>query len=130
MDVGWAIDSVQETTLVINALNMAVTDRQPASGGVLHSDRGSQFTSWAFTQKLAEAGLAPSMGSVGSAHDNAMMESFWARMQVELLNRRRWKARILWRIQSTTTSKITTRSEDTALWGCSPLRSLRINTCQ
>ncbi len=94
MIVGWAIDSIQETKLVINALNMAVAARRPANGSVLHSDRGSQFTSWAFTQKVTDAGLAPSMGSVGSAHDNAMMESFWARMQVELLNRRRWKTRI------------------------------------
>jgi transposase InsO family protein len=61
---------------------------------VIHSDRGSQFASWAFSQKVKEAGLAPSMGSVGSAYDNAMMESFWGRMQVELLNRKKRKTRI------------------------------------
>jgi putative transposase len=54
----------------------------------------AQFTSWAFRQKLRDAGIAPSMGAVGSAFDNAMMESFWGRMQVELFNRRRWKTRI------------------------------------
>ena len=53
-----------------------------------------QFTSWAFSRKVRDAGLAPSMGAVGSAYDNAMVESFWGRMQVELFNRKRWKTRI------------------------------------
>jgi transposase InsO family protein len=53
-----------------------------------------QFTSWAFSQKVKDAGLAPSMGAVGSAYDNAMVESFWGRMQVELFNRKRWKTRV------------------------------------
>jgi transposase InsO family protein len=54
----------------------------------------AQFTSWAFSQNVRDAGLAPSMGAVGSPYDNAVVESFWGRMQVELLNRRRWKTRI------------------------------------
>jgi transposase InsO family protein len=54
----------------------------------------AQFTSWAFSQRVRDAGIAPSMGAVGSPYDNAMVESFWGRMQVELLNRRRWKTRI------------------------------------
>jgi putative transposase len=92
--VGWPIDSTQSTNLVLNALGMA-TQRRPARDGlVMHSDRGVQFTSWAFSQRLRDAGIAPSMGAVGSAFDNAMMESFWGRMQVELFNRRRWKTRI------------------------------------
>jgi len=78
----------------MNALGMATAKRHPDGELVIHSDRGAQFTSWAFSQKVKEAGLAPSMGSVGSAYDNAMMESFWGRMQVELLNRKRWKTRI------------------------------------
>jgi phosphoglycolate phosphatase-like HAD superfamily hydrolase len=53
-----------------------------------------QFASWVFSQKVTEAGLAPSVGAVGAPFDNAMVEAFWARMQVELLNRRRWKTRI------------------------------------
>ena len=53
-----------------------------------------QFTSWAFSRKVRDAGIAPSMGAVGSAYDNAMVESFWGRMQVELFNRKRWKTRI------------------------------------
>lgn len=92
--VGWSIDSSQTTALVTNALGMAVSERRPGDGSIIHSDRGAQFTSWAFSHKVRSAGLAPSMGSVGSAHDNAMMESFWARMQVELFNRRSWKTRI------------------------------------
>jgi putative transposase len=92
--VGWSIDSTQTTTLVLNALGMA-TQRCPQRDGlVIHSDRGAQFTSWAFSKNVRDAGIAPSMGAVGSAYDNALMESFWARVQVELLNRRRWKTRI------------------------------------
>jgi putative transposase len=54
----------------------------------------TQFTSWAFSRKVRDAGIAPSMGAVGSAYDNAMVESFWGRMQVELFNRKRWKTQI------------------------------------
>ncbi len=53
-----------------------------------------QFTSWAFTQRAKDSGLLPSMGSVGDAYDNAVIESFWGRMQTELLNRQRWNTRI------------------------------------
>lgn len=72
----------------------ATNRRDRAEGLVIHSDRGVQFTSWAFSQKVRDAGLAPSMGAVGSAYDNAMVESFWGRMQVELFNRKRWITRI------------------------------------
>lgn len=92
--VGWSIDSTQTTSLVLNALGMATQRRPSRDGLVMHSDRGVQFTSWAVSQKLRDAGISPSMGAVGSAFDNAMMESFWGRMQVELFNRRRWKTRI------------------------------------
>lgn len=92
--VGWAIDSTQTTGLVLNALGMATQRRDPQDGLVIHSDRGVQFTSWAFSQHVRDAGIAPSMGAVGAPADNAMIESFWGRMQVELFNRRRWKTRI------------------------------------
>ena len=92
--VGWAIDSTQTTTLVLNALGMAIRRRTGQDGLVIHSDRGVQFTSWAFSQNVRDAGLAPSMGAVGSPYDNAMVESFWGRMQVELFNRQHWKTRI------------------------------------
>jgi putative transposase len=53
-----------------------------------------QFASWAFTQRAKASGLLPSMGIIGDAYDNAVIESFWARMQTELLDRRRWKTRV------------------------------------
>uniref|UniRef100_UPI000A8BE657 integrase core domain-containing protein n=1 Tax=Rhodococcus globerulus TaxID=33008 RepID=UPI000A8BE657 len=54
----------------------------------------AQFTSWAFTRRAHDSGLVPSMGSIGDCYDNAVIESFWGRMQTELLNRKRWKTRI------------------------------------
>jgi putative transposase len=92
--VGWSIDSVQDAQLVVNALDMAIGQRSAKRGSIVHADHGVQFTSWAFTNKVRQAGLMPSFGSVGDAFDNAMMESFWSSMQIELLDRRRWKTRI------------------------------------
>ncbi len=60
----------------------------------MHADHGVQFTSWAFGDKIRAAGLMPSFGSVGDGLDNAMMESFWSSMQIELLNRKMWKTRL------------------------------------
>jgi putative transposase len=92
--VGWSIDSHQASSLVTNALAMAISSRIPPAGTVIHSDHGSQFTSWAFSERVRQAGLVPSMGTVGDAFDNAVIESFWARLQTELLNRKKWKTRI------------------------------------
>lgn len=92
--VGWSIDSTQTTLLVLNALGMATQRRTHQDGLIIHSDRGVQFTSWAFSQRVRDARIAPSMGATGSCFDNAMMEAFWGRMQVELLNRRRWTTRV------------------------------------
>jgi transposase InsO family protein len=92
--IGWSIDTVQDSNLVVNALDMAIKNRNPSPGVVVHADHGVQFTSWAFTNRIKEAGLMPSFGSVGDGLDNAMMESFWSSMQIELLNRKRWKTRI------------------------------------
>ncbi|MGP9662865.1 IS3 family transposase [Arthrobacter sp. AOP36-C1-22] len=92
--IGWAIDSKQDSTLVVNALDMAIRARQPGPGGIVHADHGVQFTSWVFTQKIRSAGLLPSFGTVGDGLDNAMVESFWSSMQIELLNRKKWKTRI------------------------------------
>jgi transposase InsO family protein len=91
--VGWSIDSSQTANLVVNALGMAIENRQ-AEGVVIHSDHGTQYTSWAFTRRAVDSGLVPSMGSIGDCYDNGQMESFWARMQVELLNRKRWNTRL------------------------------------
>jgi putative transposase len=67
--VGWSIDSHQASSLVTNALSMAISNRTPAAGTVIHSDHGTQFTSWAFSERVSQAGLVPSMGSVGDAFD-------------------------------------------------------------
>ncbi|GAA2146888.1 hypothetical protein GCM10009727_48570 [Actinomadura napierensis] len=87
--VGWSIDSAQTSTLVTNALGTAIQNRRPAPGTMIHSDHGVQFTSWAFTERAKASGLVASMGSIGDCFDNAVIESFWGRMQVELLNRQR-----------------------------------------
>jgi transposase InsO family protein len=92
--VGWSIDASQTAALVTNALGMAIENRSPQAGTILHSDHGTQFTSWAFTTRAKESGLLASMGTVGDALDNAVVEAFWARMQVELLNRKKWRTRV------------------------------------
>jgi transposase InsO family protein len=92
--VGWSIDTRQATSLVTSALGMAVKNRQPTNGTIVHCDHGSQFTSWAFSERIKTAGLALSMGRIGDAYDNGMMEAFWARMQTELLDRRKWRTRL------------------------------------
>lgn len=93
--VGWSIDSSQTAALATNALSMAISNRSPLPPGTLiHSDHGVQFTSWAFTRRAKESGLVPSMGSVGDCYDNAVIESFWGRVQTELLDRRHWRTRI------------------------------------
>ena len=92
--VGWSIADHLRAELVVDALEMARWRRRPAPGKtVLHSDRGAQYTSWAFGQRLRAAGLLGSMGRVGSAYDNAMMESFFGTLQRELLDRRSWTTR-------------------------------------
>jgi putative transposase len=90
--IGWSIDARQDTDLVVNALAMAVARRDPTDRStILHSDHGTQYTSWAFGKRLRDAGLLGSMGTVGDCYDNAMMESFWGTMQLELLDTRAWK---------------------------------------
>ena len=84
--VGWAMSTHLRTTLVIEALQMAVQQRRP-QGVIHHSDQGSQYTSVAFGQRCREAGVRPSMGSVGDCYDNALCESFFATLECELLDR-------------------------------------------
>ncbi len=90
---GWAIDSTQRADLATNALGMAIDPRGPAAGGIIHGDHGTQFTSWTFTERARQAGLLPSLGTIGDPYDNAVIESFWGRMQTELLNRQRCDTR-------------------------------------
>ncbi len=93
MIVGWSIADHMRSDLVLDALEMARWRRRPGPGAVVHSDRGSQYTSWVFGQRLRSAGLLGSMGRVASSVDNGMIESFWSTMQRELLDRRTWATR-------------------------------------
>ena len=88
--VGWSMSTSLATQLVLDALNMALAIRRP-NDVIHHSDQGSQYTSIAFGHRCREAGVRPSMGSVGDAYDNAMCESFFATLECELLDRRRFK---------------------------------------
>jgi transposase InsO family protein len=92
--VGWSIDRRCETALVNDALCMASDSRATGPGSVIHSDHGSQFTSWGFSQLIRTRGLMGSMGTIGDCYDNAPMESFWGTMQIELLNRKKWRTKI------------------------------------
>ena len=92
--IGWSIDNHMRTELVTDALGMAILRRTPENDTtILHSDHGSQYTSWAFGQRLRAAGLLASMGTVGDCYDNAMMESFWGTLQLEILDQKQWKTR-------------------------------------
>ncbi len=90
--VGWAMAKNLRAQLVLDALDMAIWQRRPASV-VHHSDQGSQYTSIAFGLRCKEAGVRPSMGSVGDCYDNALCESFFATLECELLDRRRFRRR-------------------------------------
>jgi transposase InsO family protein len=92
--VGWAIERRCEATLVLDAINKAAATRTTSPQTVIHSDHGSQFTSWAFTENVRRLGLLSSMGTVGDCYDNAPMESFWSSMQIELLNRQKWRTKM------------------------------------
>jgi len=87
--VGWAMATHLRTELVMDALDMALRGRRPQHV-IHHSDHGSQYTSIAFGVRCREAGVQPSMGSVGDAYDNALCESFFASLECELLDRRRF----------------------------------------
>ena len=84
--VGWAMASHLRTSLVTAALNMAIAQRSP-DGVIHHSDQGCQYTSIEFGKRCREAGVRPSMGSVGDCYDNAMCESFFATLECELIDR-------------------------------------------
>jgi len=84
--VGWAMESHLRTSLIIAALNMAIAQRTPADV-IHHSDQGCQYTSIEFGKRCREAGVRPSMGSVGDCYDNAMCESFFATLECELIDR-------------------------------------------
>lgn len=93
--VGWQLAPHMRTDLVLDALRMALGQREPGADVELvhHSDRGSQYTSIDYTQTLDDHGVLASVGSVGDAYDNAMAESFVDSFKTELIADRSWRSR-------------------------------------
>jgi len=83
--VGWSVADNMRTSMVIQALDNAVTRRRPGAGLIFHSDRGSQYASNAFRQKLADYKITQSMSGKGNCYDNAVAESFFATLKCELI---------------------------------------------
>ncbi|AXC65225.1 IS3 family transposase [Salmonella enterica subsp. diarizonae serovar 59:z10:-] len=90
--VGWRVSSSMETTFVLDALEQALWARRP-SGTIHHSDKGSQYVSLAYTQRLKDADLLASTGSTGDSYDNAMAESINGLYKAEVIHRKSWKNR-------------------------------------
>ena len=90
--VGWWVSSSMETTFVLDALEQALWARHP-SGTIHHSDKGSQYVSQAYTERLKEAKLLASTGSTGDSYDNAMAESINGLYKAEVIHRKSWKNR-------------------------------------
>ncbi len=132
--VGWAIDSCMKARLVVAAIDMAVARRGgDVAGCIVHSDRGSQFRSRKVHRALARHGLVGSMGQVGSAGDNAAMESFFALLQKNVLDRHpRWATRDELRIEIVTWIERTyhQRRRQPALGRLTPIDYEMINTPQ
>jgi putative transposase len=92
--VGWQMADTMTTDVVLAALEMGLWHRDVVRDRLIHhSDKGSQYTSLRFTQRLADAGAAPSTGSVGDSYDNAMAESFFGSLKTELIYRHIWTSR-------------------------------------
>ena len=91
--VGWKLSSSQQTQFVLDALEQALHARRPCGGLVHHSDRGSQYVSIRYTERLAAAGIEPSVGSVGDSYDNALAETINGLYKAEVVHRRSWRSR-------------------------------------
>jgi putative transposase len=91
--VGWAMGDSLHATLPLAALDMALRQRRPPTGLVHHSDRGVQYASAAYRQRLAQAGVVPSMSRKGNCYDNALMESFWSTLKRGLVHHRNFGTR-------------------------------------
>src|SRR5690606_22806082 len=91
--VGWKLSSSQHTQFVLDALEQALHARRPCDALVHHSDRGSQYVSIRYTERLAEAGIEPSVGSVGDSYDNALAETINGLYKAEVVHRRSWRSR-------------------------------------
>ena len=91
--IGWAMRHTQDQRLVLDALAMAIGQRRPQSGLVHHSDRGRQYASTAYQTQLASLGMQASMSRVGDCWDNAVVESFFASLKIELVDGADWRTR-------------------------------------
>jgi putative transposase len=91
--VGWKLSASQQTQFVLDALEQALHARRPENHLVHHSDRGSQYVSIRYTERLAEAGIEPSVGSVGDSYDNALAETINGLYKAEVVHRRSWRNR-------------------------------------
>ena len=121
--VGWAMATHLEASLVTSALNMAIAQRSPLSV-IHHSDQGCQYTSIEFGKRCREAGVRPSMGSVGDCFDNAMAESFFATLECELIDRSTFRTHDAARaaIFDFIEGFYNTRRRHSALGYCSPVQ--------
>jgi transposase InsO family protein len=128
--VGWSIDSRMKARLVVAAIEMAVARRGEAAGCILHSDRGSQFRARKVQRALTRHRMVGSMGQIGAAGDNAAMESFFALLQRNVLDRRRWSTRDELRIATVTWIERTyhRRRRQAALGRLTPIEYEMINT--
>src|SRR5690606_23647616 len=91
---GWKVSSSARTDFVLDALEQALHTRRPTEGGLIHhSDRGVQYVSIRYTERLAEAGIEPSVGSVGDSYDNALAETINGLYKAEVIHRQSWKSR-------------------------------------
>jgi putative transposase len=91
--VGWKVSAGQQTQFVLDALEQALHARRPADQLVHHSDRGSQYVSIRYTERLAQAGIESSVGSVGDSYDNALAETINGLYKAEVVHRRSWRGR-------------------------------------
>ena len=91
--VGWKLSASQQTQFVLDALEQALHARRPGRALVHHSDRGSQYVSIRYTERLAEAGIEPSVGSVGDSYDNALAETINGLFKAEVVHRQSWRSR-------------------------------------
>lgn len=91
--VGWKLSASQQTQFVLDALEQALHARRPGDALIHHSDRGSQYVSIRYTERLAEAGIEPSVGSVGDSYDNALAETINGLFKAEVVHRQSWRSR-------------------------------------
>lgn len=91
--VGWKVSSTAHTDFVLDALEQALHARRPKESLIHHSDRGVQYVSIRYSERLAEAGIESSVGSVGDSHDNALAETINGLYKAEVIHRRSWKNR-------------------------------------